>query len=390
MRVGHRAPVLAVPAAGEPDRAVHLDHTVRIDAGLLVQPVDVLRDDGGEPALTLQLDDREVAGVRGGRPRRIVEPAAPRPPADVGVGEVVLDRRQLLGLRVLRPHPVRAAEVRDPRIGRDPRAREHDDPLRRTHDRPRPGDVLLRRGLRHPPIHPPHHGPIHVCVRISAHLSPDNPDANDGFGGARLSPMRWMVVLMAVLLSAVIPASATAAGPIASGARPGATARRDVSWRPDASCDLATVAALAARHPDVRQFVVLATAGFAATERQRVRRRSWTRRGVAMPDRHGRRQFRIERDPTARRPPLGRRHHAGRRVPARQGHGVGRPDVLGVRQLARPRRAIERHVPGGAQRGLLGRHRRHGPLQPPREPPELLGPPTNGCPGSATCTHTPR
>ncbi len=77
--------------------------------------------------------------------------------------------------------------------------------------------------------------------------------------------MRWMVVLMAVLLSAVIPASATAAGPIASGARPGATARRDVSWRPDASCDLATVAALSARHPDVRQFVVLATAGFAAT-----------------------------------------------------------------------------------------------------------------------------
>ena len=88
---------------------------------------------------------------------------------------------------------------------------------------------------------------------------------------------------------------------------------RDVSWRPDASCDLATVAALAARHPDVRQFVVLATAGFAAHERHRVRRRSWTRRGVAMPDRHGRRQFRIERDPTARRPPLGRRHHAGRR-----------------------------------------------------------------------------
>ena len=49
-------------------------------------------------------------------------------------------------------------------------------------------------------------------------------------------------------------------------------------------------------------------------------------RRVAMPDRHGRRQFRIERDASARRPTLGRWHHAGRRVPARQGHGVGRPD----------------------------------------------------------------
>ena len=36
-------------------------------------------------------------------------------------------------------------------------------------------------------------------------------------------------------------------------------------WQPNASCDLATVAALAARHPGVRQFVVLATSGFAAT-----------------------------------------------------------------------------------------------------------------------------
>ena len=202
--------------------------------------------------------------------------------------------------------------------------------------------------------------------------------------------MRWMVVLMAVLLSAVIPASATAAGPIASG---GSTRCHRASRR--------VVATRRVVRPRDRRRPLRPAPGCASVrgaghrrlrgdERQRVRRRSWTRRRVAMPDRHGRRQFRIERDPTARRPPLGRRHHAGRRVPARQGHGVGRSDVLRVRQLARPRRAIERHLPGGAQRGLLGRHRRHGPLQPPREPPELPRARTSGCPGSATCTHTPR
>lgn len=43
------------------------------------------------------------------------------------------------------------------------------------------------------------------------------------------------------------------------------TAGRDVSFAVDAACDLDTVAALAARHPQVRQFVVMATDSFAAT-----------------------------------------------------------------------------------------------------------------------------
>lgn len=42
-------------------------------------------------------------------------------------------------------------------------------------------------------------------------------------------------------------------------------AERDVAFAVDADCDLATVAALAARHPDVRQFVVMATDDFRAT-----------------------------------------------------------------------------------------------------------------------------
>lgn len=42
-------------------------------------------------------------------------------------------------------------------------------------------------------------------------------------------------------------------------------ARRGVAWSPDASCDLEVVRALSERHPDVRQFVVMATASFEST-----------------------------------------------------------------------------------------------------------------------------
>jgi L,D-peptidoglycan transpeptidase YkuD (ErfK/YbiS/YcfS/YnhG family) len=42
-------------------------------------------------------------------------------------------------------------------------------------------------------------------------------------------------------------------------------ARRDVAFSVTAECDLATVVALAERHPDVRQFVVMATTGFGDT-----------------------------------------------------------------------------------------------------------------------------
>lgn len=42
-------------------------------------------------------------------------------------------------------------------------------------------------------------------------------------------------------------------------------ADRGVQFAPAAGCDLATVEALAARHPEVDQFVVMATAGFDAT-----------------------------------------------------------------------------------------------------------------------------
>jgi L,D-peptidoglycan transpeptidase YkuD (ErfK/YbiS/YcfS/YnhG family) len=44
-----------------------------------------------------------------------------------------------------------------------------------------------------------------------------------------------------------------------------AKARRDVPFDSDAVCDATTISALSARHPDVRQFVVMQTANFSAT-----------------------------------------------------------------------------------------------------------------------------
>ena len=73
----------------------------------------------------------------------------------------------------------------------------------------------------------------------------------------------------------------------------------------------------------------------------------------------------------------GRRHDAGRRVPARRRHRVGRPDVQHLRQPARPGDAGA--VPVGALRGLLGRDQEHRALPTPRQPPELHRTATSGC-----------
>jgi L,D-peptidoglycan transpeptidase YkuD (ErfK/YbiS/YcfS/YnhG family) len=45
----------------------------------------------------------------------------------------------------------------------------------------------------------------------------------------------------------------------------GRSAVRDVAFDPDAVCDITTVEAVAARHPDIRQLVVMATDSFGAT-----------------------------------------------------------------------------------------------------------------------------
>jgi L,D-peptidoglycan transpeptidase YkuD (ErfK/YbiS/YcfS/YnhG family) len=72
-------------------------------------------------------------------------------------------------------------------------------------------------------------------------------------------------VARAALVLALLGGTAAAAGAIGSGAATVVErADRDVAFAPAATCDLATVEALATRHPDIRQFVVMATDGFGA------------------------------------------------------------------------------------------------------------------------------
>ena len=109
---------------------------LRRRAGALVQLVDVLRHERVQLAAPLERDERAVAGVRLGAPGRRVEARAPGRPPHLGFGEVVLDRRLLLGRRVLRPHAARPAEVGDAGLGRDAGAGEDDDAPGRVDETP--------------------------------------------------------------------------------------------------------------------------------------------------------------------------------------------------------------------------------------------------------------
>ena len=62
-------------------------------------------------------------------PRRARQAVLPRGLAHLGIGQVVVDVGHLLGVRILGPHALRAAEVRNARVGRDAGAGEHDDAL---------------------------------------------------------------------------------------------------------------------------------------------------------------------------------------------------------------------------------------------------------------------
>lgn len=80
------------------------------------------------------------------------------------------------------------------------------------------------------------------------------------------------LLLVALGAALVVPAaasttvSATVSTAMLDGAAQAmATARRDVQWSSTATCDLETVRAVSARHPETRQLVVLATESFADT-----------------------------------------------------------------------------------------------------------------------------
>lgn len=73
-----------------------------------------------------------------------------------------------------------------------------------------------------------------------------------------------MFLARAIARSALLGGTVVAAAFGPSGATVDEPADRDVAFSTVATCDLTTVAALAARHPDVRQFVVMATGDFDA------------------------------------------------------------------------------------------------------------------------------
>jgi L,D-peptidoglycan transpeptidase YkuD (ErfK/YbiS/YcfS/YnhG family) len=71
--------------------------------------------------------------------------------------------------------------------------------------------------------------------------------------------------MLAGLLAATGIAVGSSGNGIGSGAVATRPAERDVQYLASGTCDLTTVESLGGRHPGVRQFVVLATAGFANT-----------------------------------------------------------------------------------------------------------------------------
>ena len=74
------------------------------------------------------------------------------------------------------------------------------------------------------------------------------------------------VAAAVALLATAAYGTVAAVGPVGGGPGSASTlAERDVPFATSATCDMTTVHALTARHPAVRQFVVMQTASFAAT-----------------------------------------------------------------------------------------------------------------------------
>ncbi len=125
--VFHRGPKRATEADDLADRTVDLDDSIRIGAGLMVQTIDVLRNQQAELRQCLEPKERSVADVRLGIPYGRGSPTLPCSAPDVWVLDVVLKRRHLLGTRVLGPDALRAPEVGDLGVCGDTSTSQHND-----------------------------------------------------------------------------------------------------------------------------------------------------------------------------------------------------------------------------------------------------------------------
>ena len=138
-------PVAAIETGGIGRVAVQFDDLRVRHARALVQPVDVLGDDGAHPPLLDQLGQRAMTGIGLGLQHGLVggELAVPGLAAHlVGSHEVVEVDRLVAG-----PDAPGRAEVRDSRLGRDARAGEGHDPLGRMDHLAQAFGVIHR----HPP-----------------------------------------------------------------------------------------------------------------------------------------------------------------------------------------------------------------------------------------------
>ena len=109
-----------------------LDHGGRVEPGGLMQAVDVLRDDAGEPARLGQRGERAMRGRR----RRALDMReeslllAPVAIAHVGRREKMVERHASRAC----PQPGRSAEIGQARGRADARARQHADARRCVHE----------------------------------------------------------------------------------------------------------------------------------------------------------------------------------------------------------------------------------------------------------------
>src|SRR5438552_1511633 len=71
------------------------------------------------------LVEHALSGLRLGPPRRVIPPRLPRPPPHRRITHIGLVGEQLLGPGVARPHPLRPAEVRYPRVRGNPGPGQH-------------------------------------------------------------------------------------------------------------------------------------------------------------------------------------------------------------------------------------------------------------------------
>src|SRR6266700_806908 len=118
--IGELKPRRAIEAGGVGGIAVQFDDLLRGDPGCLVQPVDILGDDGVDLAAAHQRIDGTMAAIGLGRAKLVFHRKAAAP----GLAPCRLGGEEIVEINGRHPCPdaARAAEIRDPRLGADPRA----------------------------------------------------------------------------------------------------------------------------------------------------------------------------------------------------------------------------------------------------------------------------